>query len=130
MSIRLQGVELNYHVVDKQAYAVFKAVKQLRPCILKNRTKEIVHHPTIRTLFVQKELGERRGNWMTSLEEYDLEFKPTTTIKGQGICKLIAEGHNYEECDWENESELNMIEVCPIFTTPESWYRDLVHYLQ
>ena len=23
-----------------------------------------------------------------------------------------------------------MIDVCPIFTTPESWYRDLVHYFQ
>ena len=23
-----------------------------------------------------------------------------------------------------------MIDVCPIFTAPESWYRDLIHYLQ
>ena len=28
MSTRLQGAELNYHVVDKQAYAVFKAVNR------------------------------------------------------------------------------------------------------
>ena len=27
MSTGLQGVELNYHVVNKQAYTVFKAVK-------------------------------------------------------------------------------------------------------
>lgn len=31
--------------------------------------------------FVEKELGERRGNWINSLQEYDLEFKPTHTIK-------------------------------------------------
>ena len=23
-----------------------------------------------------------------------------------------------------------MIDICPIFIAPESWYRDLVHYLQ
>ena len=62
MSIGLQGVELKYPVFDKQAYAVFKAVKQFRPYILKNRTKVIVPHPAVRSLFVQKELGERRGN--------------------------------------------------------------------
>ena len=80
---------MNYPSVDKQAYAMFKAVKQFRPYILKNRTKVIVPHPAVRSLFVQKELGERRGNWMTSLQEYDLEFKPATIVKGQGLCKLM-----------------------------------------
>ena len=62
MSTGLQGAELNYSVVDKQAYAVFKVVKQFRPYILKNQTKVIVPRPAVRSLFVQKELGERRGN--------------------------------------------------------------------
>ena len=61
---------MNYPAVDKQAYAIFKAVKQFRPYILKNRTKVIVPHPAVRSLFVQKELGERRGNWVTTLQEY------------------------------------------------------------
>ena len=67
---------------------------------------------------------------MTTLQEYDLEFKTTTIIKGQGLCKLLMENHANEYHDWENEVELNLIEVCPIFTTPKSLYRDLVHYLQ
>ena len=62
MSTGLQGAELNYLMVDKQAYAFFKAVKQFMPYILKDRTKVIVPHPVVRSLFVQKELGERRGN--------------------------------------------------------------------
>ena len=33
MSTGLQGDELNYPAVDKQAYAVFKAIKQFRPYI-------------------------------------------------------------------------------------------------
>ena len=76
--------------MEKQAYAIFKEAKQFKPYISKNRTKVVVPHPNVRSIFVQKELGERRGNWVTSLQEYDLEFKPTTIIKVQGLCKLIA----------------------------------------
>ena len=51
----------------------------------------IVLHPVVKSLFIQKELGERRGNWFTALQEYGLEFKSTTIIKGQGLCKLMDE---------------------------------------
>ena len=36
MSTSLHGAKLNYPAIDKQAYAVFKAVKQFRTYILKN----------------------------------------------------------------------------------------------
>ena len=42
----------------------------------------------------------------------------------------MAEGSNNEENNWENEAELHMMDVCPIFIAIDSWYRDLVHYLQ
>ena len=67
---------------------------------------------------------------MTALQEYDLEFRPATIIKGQWFYNLFAENHANEDHDWENEAELNLIEVCPIFTTLGSLYRDLVHCLQ
>ena len=79
---------------------------------------------------MQKELGERRGNWVTTLQEYDLEFKLVTVIKGQAICKLMDVSKNNEDEDWENEVELHIIDMCPIFTALESWYIDLIHYLQ
>ena len=66
MSTGLHGAELNYRAIDKQAYVVFKVVKQFRPYIVKNWTKVVVPYPAIRSLFVQKELGERRGNWVTA----------------------------------------------------------------
>ena len=62
MSTSLQGAELNYPAIDKKAYEVFKSVKQFRPYMLKNRTKVIVPYPAVRSLLIQKELGERRGN--------------------------------------------------------------------
>ena len=54
MSTGLQGFELNYPAIDKKTYAVFKALKQFRLYILKNRTKVIVPHLAVRSLFIQK----------------------------------------------------------------------------
>ena len=105
-------------------------MKQFRPHILKNRTKVIVPYPAVRSLLVQKELGERRGNWVTTLQEYDLKLKLASIVKGQGLCKLMAENGNNDEHAWEDEAELHLMDVCPLFTAPESWYRDLVPYLQ
>ena len=101
---------------------MFKAVKQFRSYILKNRTKVIVPHSVVRSLFVQKELGERRGNWVTDLQEYDLELKPASIVKGQGLCKLMTESKDNEENNWENEAELHLMDVCPLFTASDSWY--------
>lgn len=66
-------------------------MKHFRLYLLKARTKVIVPHPTIRSLFVQREMGERRGNWITTLHEYDLEIKPANIVWGQGLGKLAAE---------------------------------------
>jgi hypothetical protein len=67
MSSSFKGAEINYPVVDQQAYIVFKAVKHFRSYLLKSRTKIIVLYPVVRNLLVQKELGEKRDNWVTSL---------------------------------------------------------------
>eukprot|EP00253_Pinus_taeda_P035247 PITA_35247 len=41
-SSNLQGTELNYSDIEKQAYDVFKAIKHFRPFLLKTHTKIIV----------------------------------------------------------------------------------------
>ena len=57
---------------------------------------------------------------MTALQEYDLEFKPATIVKGQGLCKLMIKGQNNEYSSWDNEAKLHMVDVCPLFTAPDS----------
>ena len=52
------------------------------PYLLKSRTKVIVHFPAVRNFMVKKLLGEKRAPWMIALQEYDLEIKPSTVIKG------------------------------------------------
>jgi hypothetical protein len=133
MSTGLQGVELNYPLVEKQAFSLHKEIKQFRSYILKKCTKFIVPHPEVRSMFVQKELGERRGNWITSLQEYDLEFKPTNIIKGQGLCKLVTkevDAKEQEDDGWKDEQIMYTQQVSYVPTIEGSSYNDIKYYLQ
>jgi hypothetical protein len=53
-------------------------------------------------------MGERRGNWMAIVQEFDLDIKPAKLVKGQGLCKLPVEAQDHvnEDPRWENEREL------------------------
>jgi hypothetical protein len=106
MSTRLQGAKINYPLVEKQAFFVHKEIKQFKPYILNNHMKFIIPHLEVRYLFIQRDLGERQGNWMMTLQEYDLEFKPTNIVKGQGLFKLVTQDTNEEyreEDEWKEE---------------------------
>jgi hypothetical protein len=45
-------------------------------------------------LYTQQEFGERRENWMTAIQEFDLEIKYTHIVKGQGLCKLAEKSQD------------------------------------
>jgi hypothetical protein len=68
MSFGLQGAELDYPEFDKQVYDVFKAFKHFIPYLIKVKTKVIVPYPVVRNLLVHKYLGEKRENWITSIQ--------------------------------------------------------------
>lgn len=56
-----------------------------------SHTKIIVPHSIIRSLLIQKELGDRCGNCLTYLQEYYLKIKCAKLVKGQGLCKIPME---------------------------------------
>jgi hypothetical protein len=54
-------------------------------------------------------MGERRGNWMEDIQEFDLDIKPSKIVKGQGLCKLATEAQyliKEKNSGWENELSL------------------------
>ena len=126
-SSNLQGAELNYSEVEKQAFAIYKAVKHYRPFLLKAHTKVIVPFSAVRQLLIQRELGEKRENWVIALQEYDLEIKPANIVRGQGFCRLLAGASNIPESgDTDQTEEINQISI----TNSESQYADLIFYLK
>jgi hypothetical protein len=127
MSSAFKGDELNYPAIDQQAYAIFKAVKHLWSYLLKSRTKVIVPYPAVKNLLVQKELGEKRANWVTSLQEYDIEITPAQIVRGQGLCKLVVDSaaEHQEESDASNleQHDQNVIRCAQNSVSP--WYDDI-----
>jgi hypothetical protein len=63
----LQVTKINYPLVGIKYFSIHKAIKQFRLYILNNHTKVIIPHVEVRSLFEERELGERRGNWIVSL---------------------------------------------------------------
>jgi hypothetical protein len=63
---------------------------------------------------VQKELGEKRANWVTSLQEYDLEISPTQIMRGQGLCKLVVDSEieQQEDSDTSNLEQRDQSLIC------------------
>jgi hypothetical protein len=121
ISFAMQGSELKYPKVDKNAFTIFKEIKHFRTYLLKSQTKVIVPCPTTKYLLVQKELGDLRANWMTTLQEYDLEVKMEINVKGQGLFKLATKSkysYGKEEEGWEKEVDMTKKEVdyIPILT--------------
>ena len=79
----------------------------------------------VRSLFKQQELGERSVNWVTSLQGYDLEFKPVHTIKGHGLCRLTAkaiDSPEEESSRWEQDIEMYNIKQATPTNATTSWY--------
>ena len=66
MSTGLQGVELNCPAIDKQTFAMFKVVNHFHPYLLRSYAKINVPHLATRYLLIQKEPGDRRGNYITT----------------------------------------------------------------
>ena len=76
-------------------------------------------------MLIQKELGEERANWITALQEYDLEIELAKIVRGQGFCKLVT-GMNDTSIDEVTGNIEQITEVLPV-NTP-SPYADLIFY--
>ena len=63
----MQGAELKYSEVEKQDFFVFKSIKHFRQILLKTHTKVIIPFFVVIQLLVQREVGEKRANWVIAL---------------------------------------------------------------
>jgi hypothetical protein len=89
---------------------------------------------------VQPNNDGRRGRWLEKIQEFDLEFKPTKLVKGQGLARLLAESNlrSLEINNFESHDSLLDIEEiddqAPIIHIEDKfsssyWYNDIVTYI-
>jgi hypothetical protein len=55
-----------------------------------NKIKAFVPYPVVKDVLSQQYCLGSRGKWVSQIQEYDLEIKPTKIIKGQGLEKMMT----------------------------------------
>ena len=73
----LRDSTLKYDIMEKQAYACVKALKEFRVYIFHSHSTVFVPSATIKDILTQAEPDGRRAKWISTLLEYDIEIKPT-----------------------------------------------------
>lgn len=129
MSRSLQGSELKYSTMEKQAYALVKSLKQFRVYVGYSRIIAFVPHSAVKDILVQADCLGTRARWVSKIQEYDLDIRPTKLVKGQGLAKILTEG---------NEKAIGMICQNDLELTSSKlqelgqleWYKDIIYYLQ
>jgi hypothetical protein len=80
--------------MEKQAYALVKALKAFRFYLLHSKVTAYVPLASMKDILVQPNIDRKRSKWIAKILEFDLEIRPTKLIKGQGLAsywlKLIA----------------------------------------
>jgi hypothetical protein len=136
----LRDAELKYDIMEKQAYAMVKALKAFRTYVLHSKIIAYVPTSSVKDILVQPDSDGKRGRWLAKIQEFDLEIKPTKLVKGQGLAKLLAESNfralginSLQGCEegkdmnelYEKTSEIRIEEK---FTSSD-WYKNIVSYL-
>jgi hypothetical protein len=67
-----------------------KDLKEFRTYILHSHVISYVPNISLKDILTQSDLEGRRGKWIATLLEYDLEIKPMKLIKVQGLVNLMA----------------------------------------
>jgi len=93
MSKGLHSSKLNYTIMEKKTYALVKYLKHLRFYVGYSKIVGYVPHATVKYILSQQDFLGVRGKWVSKIQEYDLEIKPTKLIKGRGLAQMLTEGN-------------------------------------
>jgi hypothetical protein len=134
----LRDVEVKYDIMEKQAYALVKALKSFRVYVLQSKFIAYVPSAVVKEILIQPDIDGRRSRWIAKILDFDLEIKPTKLIKGQGLARLLAESNckalgvnfinNYSENQQAELSDTNAQVDPPLAGCP--WYKDVIYFLQ
>jgi hypothetical protein len=136
----LRDAELKYDIMEKQAYAMVKALKAFKNYVFHSKIIAYIPTSSIKDILVQSDSDDKRGRWLTKIQEFDLEIKPMRLVKGQGLANLLAESNfralgtnslqGYEEGEDMNklDEKKSAIKIEENFASSD-WYKNIASYL-
>eukprot|EP00253_Pinus_taeda_P005641 PITA_05641 len=113
----IRDAPLKYQIMEKQAYALVKAIKDFRIYILYSHVIAYVPNSVVKHILTQEGLEGKRGKRIANILEYEIEIKPTKLIKGHGLAKLMSET-NFQALDineLDNENKLATPQISEAF---------------
>jgi len=75
----LRDAPLKYQIMEKQAYALVKAIKNFRIYILYSHVISYVPSVVVKDILTQEGLEGKRGKWISNILEYDIEINPPSS---------------------------------------------------
>ncbi|GKA61397.1 reverse transcriptase domain-containing protein [Tanacetum coccineum] len=90
ISRALQGPEINYAPMEKLVLALVHASKRLKRYFQAHPIIVITDQP-IKQVLSKPEIAERLQKWSIELGEYDIQYKPKTSVKGHILADFIVE---------------------------------------
>ena len=126
----LRDAPLKYQIMEKQSYALVKAIKYFRVYILYSHVIAYVPNSVVKYILTQEGIEGKKGKWIANIFEYDIEIKPTKLIKGQGLAKLMTETNfqALEINELDNKQEMTTPQINQDFLQ-SPWYADIIYVL-
>eukprot|EP00253_Pinus_taeda_P024315 PITA_24315 len=129
----LRDATLKYNIMEKQALSLVKAIKYFIVYILYSHIIAYVPNSVVKDILTQIGPEGKRGKWIATILEFDIEINPRKLIKGQGLAKLMAESNRQaldinfiSALDDQEEMENPQISE-PFIDSP--WYADIIFVL-
>ena len=89
ISRAFRGVEERYPQMEKLAFALITAARKLKP--FQAHTIVVLTDQPLKKAMSSLEAAGRMALWAIELSEFDVQYRPRTTIKGQIVVDIIAE---------------------------------------
>ncbi|XP_021757954.1 uncharacterized protein LOC110722990 [Chenopodium quinoa] len=86
----LNAAERIYPVIEKMALTVVVAARKLRPYFDAHPIEVLTNHPLEKSLHKMDTSG-RLLTWAVELSEYEISYRPRTSIKAQALSDFIVE---------------------------------------
>ena len=86
----LRGAEERYLRMENLILALVTAARKLRP-YFQAHTIEVPTEYPMKQVLHKPEVSERLMKWAIELSEFDIRYKPKTSIKGQVLADFVME---------------------------------------
>eukprot|EP00253_Pinus_taeda_P027863 PITA_27863 len=129
----LEEGKLLGHIISKDGIRIDPTRIEAILTISHPQNIKVLQSFIVKDILTQNGSEGKRGKWIATILEYDIEIKPTKLIKGQGLAKLMAKS-NCQALDinfisvFDDQEEMVTPQISEPFTD-SPWYADITFVL-